>query len=130
VEADAAEAVCSAEGVGAWPAGKKFPNWNWKSRPTFGHTFETHGAGARNTARLRGRAASETTAEQQGQWLDNKAAADFLSSERNYITAPTVVEIPPGLGQVVPAVGDPIVATHAMLVPSEVGYITAYPIVQ
>ncbi len=40
-------------------------NWNPNSRPTFGHTFSEHGAGARNTRSLTDRARS--TGNDQGQ---------------------------------------------------------------
>ena len=104
-------------------------NWSWKSRPTFGHTFDTHGQGSKNTRSLRGRAAS--TGESQGQWLNNETAANFLRELRSSIQNPTTVEIPSGFGQVILPDGSIVPATHALVVPKSTGgYITSYPIVK
>jgi hypothetical protein len=43
-------------------------NWNPKSRPTFGRSFDIFGAGVKNTRSLTDRARS--TGQDQGQWLD------------------------------------------------------------
>jgi hypothetical protein len=103
-------------------------NWNWKSVKTFGHTFTTHGQGSKNTKNLAGRAAG--TGEAQGQWLDNQKAAQFLQDLRPSINGPTIVEIPPDLGQVILPDGSIIPATHAQVVPTPIGgYKTAYPLV-
>jgi hypothetical protein len=105
------------------------PNWsNWRSRPTFGHTFDTHGAGSRNTRNLRGRAGG--TGESQGQWLNNEAAADFLRQERPGLTGPKIVDLQAGVeGQVIKPDGTIVPATRAQLVPNPSGgYTTAYPI--
>ncbi len=102
-------------------------NWNSTSRPTFGHTFNRHGAGQRNTRRLRGRAASN--GQEQGQWLDNERAAEFLRNIYPNISGPTIVDIPEGLGQVIMPDGSIVPATRAYLVPNPRGvYRTAYPI--
>ena len=97
---------------------------NWRSRPQFGHTFSRHGAGASNTANLAGRAAG--TGTPQGQWLDNSAAADFLSSLG--LDGPVSVQIPDGLGQLVMPDGSTSPANWATVVPSNTGLRTAYPI--
>ena len=104
-------------------------SWNWKSKPTFGHTFERHGQGSKNTRNLRGRAAS--TGNNQGQWLNNERAADFLRDLRSKIgNEETIVEIPSDLGQVILPNGNIVPATHAIVVPiAGKGYRTAYPII-
>jgi RHS repeat-associated protein len=100
---------------------------NPKSTPTYGHTFLTHGQGAKNTRNLTGRAAG--TGEPQGQWLNNQAAADFLAAQRPGIQGPVTVPIPPGMGQVILPDGRIVPATHADLVPHpDGGYRTAYPV--
>jgi predicted secreted Zn-dependent protease len=106
-------------------------NWSYKSKPTFGHTFETHGAGPKNFKRLQGRAGG--TGQAQGQWLDNEEAAQFLAAQRPYLDDVPPggyrdVPIPPGLGQIIPPKGDPVPATTARLCPSGVGYTSAFPI--
>jgi hypothetical protein len=102
-------------------------NWSPNSRPTFGHTFSRHGAGAKNAQSLIDRARS--TGDAQGQWLDNNAAAQFL--QENYVPNAGVyaTRIPSGLGQVIMPDGTIVSADWAMIVPSANGlYKTAYPI--
>jgi hypothetical protein len=101
-------------------------NWSSTSKPTFGHTFETHGSGPRNLRGLQGRAAG--TGDPQGQWIDDDAAANFLSAERDYIQGPVTVPIPPGLGQVIMPNGTIVPATRAILIPKAIGYRSAYPV--
>ena len=103
-------------------------NWNWKSTPTFGHTFNKHGQGQKKTKALQGRAAS--TAQEQGQWLDNEKAAEFLKDLKNDIgDEPIEVEIPSGLGQVISPDGTITPVNRALVVPKPDGtYRTAYPI--
>lgn len=86
---------------------------NWKSVKQFGHTFSTHGAGAKNTKSLTDRARS--TGNNQGQWLDNQKAAEFINS-KGKIKEATTFDLPPGMGQKV------------IIVPSASGVKTAYPI--
>jgi hypothetical protein len=114
----------SATGSGG---GSNALNWNWKSKPTFGHTFERHGQGLKNTNNLKGRAAS--TKNHQGQWLDNQKAADFLRDLRaNIGDEPTTVDIPEGLGQIILPDGTIVPATRATVVPIPGGgYKSAYP---
>ncbi|MFB6504376.1 MULTISPECIES: hypothetical protein [unclassified Streptomyces] len=103
-------------------------NWSSRSVKTFGHTFKTHGAGAKNTKALTDRARS--TGNQQGQWLDNEAAAQFLRSVHVPGSGPRTVRIPDGLGQVIMPDGTISPARAATLVPSPGGfYRTAYPVV-
>ncbi|HEY0791533.1 MAG TPA: RHS repeat-associated core domain-containing protein [Chthoniobacterales bacterium] len=100
---------------------------NPKSKPQFGHTFETHGEGSKTTANLQGRAAG--TGDPQGQWLDNQQAADVLS-QHYPLSGPKQIDIPPGLGQVINPDGttDPNV-TRAQVVPKRDGTIrSAFPI--
>jgi hypothetical protein len=104
-------------------------NWdNWKSKPTFGHTFERHGQGSKITNNLRGRAAGKKQA--QGQWLDNEKVADFLRDLRaNIGDDPKIIDIPEGLGQLILPDGTIVPATRAQIVPIPGGgYKTAYPI--
>lgn len=72
-----------------------------------------------------GRAIS--TGNNQGQWLDNQEAAEYLKSLGD-ITKPTIVSIPKGLGQVITPAGEIVPATKAIVVPSSTGIKTAYPI--
>ena len=99
---------------------------NWRSVPYFGHTFNTHGQGQANS--LTGRAAG--TGEQQGRWLNNQAAADFLSNLEGTITEPTMIQIPPGLGEVIMPNGTTVPTDRAIVVPKPGGgFRTAYPVV-
>ncbi|WP_209446263.1 hypothetical protein [Streptomyces sp. MZ04] len=104
-------------------------NWSENSRPTFGHTFSQHGAGARNTKSLTDRARS--TGKDQGQWADNGKAADFLKAHHNPEAKAVDVPIPKGMGQVITPRGEIVDATHARLVMKPDGsYRTAFPILK
>ncbi|MFE3186609.1 RHS repeat-associated core domain-containing protein [Streptomyces violascens] len=110
---------------------KKLPtdelNWNTKSRPTFGHSFSEHGAGAKNTKSLTDRARS--TGNPQGQWLDNDKALDFLKAQHDPDGAVREVAIPKGMGHVIMPNGEIVEANYARLVPKPDGtYKTAFPI--
>jgi hypothetical protein len=101
-------------------------NWSWKSVKTFGHTFSEHGAGAKNTQSLLDRARS--TGNQQGQWLDNEAAAEFLRGVHVSDSGVFGVRLPDGLGQVIMPDGSIRSAPYAYVVPNSRGVIrTAYP---
>jgi len=99
---------------------------NWKSVKQFGHTFNTHGAGSKNTDRLADRA--KGTGNPQGQWTDNDKAAEFLNDAKTGLDGPASVPIPEGLGQVVMPDGTIVNATRATIVPGSDGIRTAYPI--
>lgn len=73
-------------------------NCNWKSVKQFGHAFSTHGAGAKTTKSLMDRARS--TGKNQGQWLDNEKAAEFLCS-KGVIKEVMTFDLPAGMGQVI-----------------------------
>jgi len=99
---------------------------NAKSVKQFGHTFKTHGAGNKNTNKLKGRAAG--TGQSQGQFLDNDKAAEFLAGHKG-ITEPTTVDLPSGLGQVISPNGTITEATKVLIVPKKGGgFKTAYPV--
>jgi hypothetical protein len=101
-------------------------NWNWNSVRTFGHTFNEHGAGPRNLRSLTDRARS--TGNPQGQWLNNEAAAEFLSQVYVPGSGPFGVKLPEGLGQVVMPDGTIVDAPYAYVIPNANGVIrTAYP---
>ncbi|MEV0635021.1 polymorphic toxin-type HINT domain-containing protein [Streptomyces sp. NPDC050619] len=103
-------------------------NWASNSVKTWGHTFRTHGAGAKNTKSLTDRARS--TGNQQGQWLDNDAAAEFLQGLHVEGAGPRSVRIPDGLGQVIMPDGSIAQARAATIVPSPNGlYKTGFPII-
>ncbi|WP_240958518.1 RHS repeat-associated core domain-containing protein [Streptomyces barkulensis] len=103
-------------------------NWASNSVKTWGHTFKTHGAGAKNTKALTDRARS--TGNQQGQWLNNDAAADFLKGLHVEGAGPRSVRIPDGLGQVIMPDGSIVQARAATIVPSPNGlYKTGFPII-
>jgi len=103
-------------------------NWASNSVKTWGHTFKTHGAGAKNTKALTDRARS--TNNQQGQWLDNDAAAEFLKGLHVEGAGPRSVRIPDGLGQVIMPDGSIVQARAATIIPSPNGlYKTGFPII-
>lgn len=99
---------------------------NPKSTKIFGHTFNRHGAGNRNTQNLLGRARG--TGENQGQWLNNQQAADFLSQFRGNGAGPFTVKIPNGMGQIIKPNGSIVPASRAVIVPNANGFRTAYPV--
>jgi RHS repeat-associated protein len=91
---------------------------NWKSSKLFGHTFSQHGAGKKVITSLTGRL--EKGNANQGQWLDNQKAADFLMSEENYSKIVNLkpgeaidIDLPEGLGQVLEKVEGKIITTAA-----------------
>ncbi|MGE5786697.1 MAG: RHS repeat-associated core domain-containing protein [Myxococcales bacterium] len=99
---------------------------SWRSVKAWGHTFGQHGAGAKITNALRGRAAG--TGTPQGQWLNNEAAAEFLSGQARGIQGAASARIPAGLGQVIMPDGTIIAATHATIIPNPAGGLrTAFP---
>ncbi len=103
-------------------------NYSWRSVPTFGHTFNTHGAGARNTRRLTGRARGTNT--DQGQWQDNGKAAEFLKNYSLIADGPVTVPIPRGLGKVIRPDGSTVDVTYAVIVPKGDGtFRTGYPVI-
>ncbi|MBK6686015.1 MAG: putative Ig domain-containing protein [Deltaproteobacteria bacterium] len=103
-------------------------NWSWKSTKTFGHTFKTHGAGAKNAKSLLDRARTAGQSPNQGQWLDNEAAAEFLKGV--VVDGPATVRIPEGLGQVIHADGTTSAAIWAVVAPDGAGgFISAFPFV-
>ncbi|NUV77831.1 polymorphic toxin-type HINT domain-containing protein [Streptomyces fungicidicus] len=103
-------------------------NWAANSVKTWGHTFKTHGAGAKTTKALTDRARS--TNNQQGQWLDNDAAAEFLQGLHVEGAGPRSVRIPDGLGQVIMPDGSIVQARAATIIPSPNGlYKTGFPII-
>nr|WP_267887535.1 RHS repeat-associated core domain-containing protein [Streptomyces sp. XY332] len=117
--------------LGLKPCKKKTEdlNWNEKSRPTFGHTFSEHGAGTKNTRSLTDRAHS--TGNDQGQWLDNSKAVEFLKAHHDPNAGVRDVPIPPGMGQVIKPDGSIVEPTHVRMVPKPDGtYKTAFPIVK
>lgn len=115
-------------GRAATDAAKGGVNWSWKSTKTFGHTFKTHGSGAENFKRLLDRSRTRGQSPQQGQWLDNEKAAEFLQSLR--VNGPSTVRIPSGLGQVIHSDGTVSAAQWARVVPnSDGGFTSAFPIV-
>ncbi|MDP9529294.1 hypothetical protein Q7L59_23755, partial [Pseudomonas protegens] len=99
---------------------------NWKSVKKYGHTFNEHGAGAKNTKRLMDRARG--TNNNQGQWLNNEQAADLLSKVN--VTKPTKISIPEGLGQVIKPDGSIAQAKHAIVVPRGNEIRTSYPVLE
>lgn len=113
--------------VGAenWLAGKK-GEVNWKSRPNFGHTFDTHGEGNKNLKSLLDMARG--TGNEQDQCLNNQKADEYLNS-LGKVTKVTDIDIPNGLGQVITPSGEVISTTRARIVPSKDGKVkTAFPI--
>ncbi len=103
-------------------------NWASNSVKTWGHTFKTHGAGAKRTKALTDRA--RNTGTQQGQWLDNDAAAAFLRGLHVEGAGPRSVRIPDGLGQVIMPDGSIVKARAATVIPSPNGlYKTGFPII-
>ena len=106
--------------------GASLINWSWKSRPTWGHTFLTHGQGPKVFRSLLGRAGG--TGVPQGQWLNNEAAAAFLR-EFHPLSGITEVDLPEALGQLIHPTGFTTPASRARLVPSDTGlFSSAFPI--
>jgi RHS repeat-associated protein len=99
----------------------------WRSVKVFGHTFLTHGQGAKVARSLIGRAAS--TGKSQGQWLSNEAAASFLQQFDGQLAGPTGVYLPAGLGQIIRPDGSTAPALRAILIPKQGGgFRTAFPV--
>jgi hypothetical protein len=102
-------------------------NQSWKSKPFWGHTFETHGQGSSVTRSLTGRAGG--TGTPQGQWLNNEGAADFLRQFDGVGQGPFSVRIPPNTGQIINPGGAITQTTRATIIPKPPGgFRTAYPI--
>lgn len=73
---------------------------------------------------------ARSTGNDQGQWLDNDAAAEFLRGVHVDGAGPRSVNLPAGLGQVVMPDGTVVQARGATIIPSSNGLIkTAYPII-
>ncbi|QKW20858.1 hypothetical protein HUT16_18925 [Kitasatospora sp. NA04385] len=104
-------------------------NWSPKSVPTFGHTFKLHGAGKKRTTGLTGRAATE--GKEQGQWLDENATAQISKQRWDPGNPETrIIDIPPGVGQVIKPGGSIVPVTRALIVPNRATkiYRSGYPI--
>ncbi|MEN8650053.1 RHS repeat-associated core domain-containing protein [Streptomyces sp. 21So2-11] len=102
-------------------------NWNEKSRPTFGHTFSEHGEGVKKTQQLTDRARS--TGNDQGQWLDNSKALEFLRVHYDPEGGVRDIPIPEGLGQVIKPDGGIIEPTHVRMIPKPDGsYKSVFPV--
>ncbi len=100
---------------------------NPQSQPNFGHTFTRHGR--KNISNLRGRAGG--TGQEQGVWLDDAAAAEYLGVVVPYITEPSYIPIPPGMGAVVLPNGTVQPVTSARVLPKPSGGIdTAFPVLR
>jgi len=101
----------------------------WRQKNFWGHTFSDHGHGPKRTRGLTGRAGG--TGRQQGQWLDNDAAAQYIFEQAQSMDISTVtdVPIPEGLGQVILPDGSIVPATMARIVPNGRGGVTStFPI--
>ena len=116
-------------------AGVRAHNTYWKSTKVFGHTFKTHGAGAKNTKSLIDRARptpKNPSGTPQGQWLDNQKAADLIEKAHGPFgpKGDLRISIPEGLGQVIMPDGSIQAATRALIIQnSKTGGIrTAFPI--
>ncbi|MFI6939412.1 polymorphic toxin-type HINT domain-containing protein [Streptomyces sp. NPDC050418] len=102
-------------------------DWASNSVKTWGHTFKTHGSGAKKTKALKDRARS--TGKPQGQWLDDDAAAEFLRGLHVEGAGPRSVRIPDGLGQLIMPDGSIVQARVATIVPNRDGlYKTGFPV--
>ncbi|WP_156757448.1 coiled-coil domain-containing protein [Actinokineospora pegani] len=120
------EGARAAQPVGLASVGDECIKWIKTSSPTFGHTFKTHGSGAKNLRKLVDRA--RTTNNDQGQWLDDDAAVELLKQAYGPGFSPKIVPLPPGLGHVIKPDGSIVPALRAILIPSGNGlYKTAYP---
>ncbi len=114
--------------VGAMAADGRIlaPEASWNGRG-WGHTFAgTSGHGQHNEKMLAARAARDNRSV--GQWLDNARVAEALRRARGYIHSPVLVDIPPGVGELITPSGARIQASRAWIVPNPRGvYVTAYP---
>jgi hypothetical protein len=100
---------------------------HWKKTTVWGHTFRYHGQGEQMTRRLTDTARS--TGVPQGQWLNNDAAAEVLSSVR--FEGNATVRVPEGLAQVIMPDGSIFPTEWAKVIvrPMPGQYLeTAYPI--
>jgi len=98
---------------------------NSESQPNFGHTFTRHGQ--KQISNLRGRAAGWN--KDQGVWRDDASAAEYLGVVAPYITEPSYIPIPPGMGVVVLPNGTLQPVTSAIVIPRSSGGIdVAYPV--
>ncbi|MGH2667499.1 pre-toxin TG domain-containing protein, partial [Flavobacterium sp.] len=89
-----------------------------------GHTFSKHGSN--NTFELVQQAKGSNSP--QGQWLNDAAAEEFISSHlADLKNGAENFDLPEGLGRVVNPDGTFTPATQARLVPSKSGVLTAYP---
>jgi hypothetical protein len=98
---------------------------NWKSGPTFGHAFLEHGAQiSRESMMDRARGAR---AGQNGQWVNNAKAAQFIALIARMGPGTHDVPLPPGLGRAFNATGE-IVADMARVIVKASGAVdTAFP---
>ncbi len=108
-------------------------NWSWKSKPTFGHTFTTHGKGSKITQSLQDRAKAPKQSSRQGQWLDNEAAAEWIRSkveggEFEIGKAYDFDDLPDGLGQVIDESGDIVPTNSARIIINSKGKISSFPV--
>jgi RHS repeat-associated protein len=103
---------------------------NWRSRPSYGHTFDRHGQGGKNTQKLQGRASG--TGQAQGQWINNERTVEFLRNlELNTPDTKNgnIVDIPEGLGQIIHPDGTITPAERAFVLQrSDKTFKTAYPV--
>ena len=112
--------VAGESGSTSWLA-KKNGEIDWRSTPNFGHTFSTHGEGAKNTKALLDRAKTPNAKGEyvsQGQWLNNQTAAEYLNEygKIEYSNPPVEIPIPKGLAQVIHPDGTITEATKARIV--------------
>jgi hypothetical protein len=121
----------AAKGIRGMQKAEAAPRGLWNRRNLFGHAFEKHGQGAKNTRSLTDTARptpDEPNGIDQGQWLNNEIAARLLL-ESNDGQPTQTIDIPEGLGQVIKPNGSIVSTTRARIVRKPDGNIrTAYPL--
>ena len=99
---------------------------NIRSIRQFGHIISRHGS-KRPLSQLIDRA---RTKGPQGQWLDDKRAAEFLAVLSHGIDGTVIKRLPPGMGRVVTENGVVHAASYVFIKPSDTGLRTAFPILE
>jgi hypothetical protein len=89
-----------------------------------GHTFSKHGSSSTEQLLKEAKGSGRPV----GQWLDDVAAEEFIAERLPQLKAGAKsFDLPEGLGRMVNPDGSFSPATHARLVPSGSGVVTAYP---
>ena len=93
---------------------------------TIRHTFTKHGSHQTHQLQME----AKNTGTSIGQWVDDVAAEAFISENLHQLNnGAKTIKLPEGIGRVVNPDGTFTPATHARLVPSKSGVVTAFPLI-